>query len=195
MHKIFSITFGFCLMAGTALAQMNQPYVRKKIQPNFFIPEGALAESKPEKVGMPQYRQGRTTAKRISAEPEPAPQPQNQQLQQISDTRRQTEEISRLPENQEQQIQSPIREDANETNTQTSSPVPQQGNQTDTPNYQKMYQDYLKDLDSIARNGAVNTSYIDKDLNAMNSEKRIQIDKEFNSHRNVKNDILKALEN
>ena len=58
-----------------------------------------------------------------------------------------------------------------------------------------MYQDYLKDLDSIAKSGNVNTDYIDKDLSSMNSEKRIQIDKEFNSHRNVKNDILKALEN
>lgn len=184
-------------MAGTALAQMNQPYVRKKIQPNFFIPEGALSESRPEKVGIPQYRQGRTTAKRITVEPEPAPTPQaqTQQLQQISDTHKQPQEISRLPENQEPQIQSTRDEVSPPTNIQTSSPISQQGSQTDTPNYQKMYQDYLKDLDSIAQSGAVNTSYIDKDLSAMNSEKRIKIDQEFNSKRDVKNDILKALEN
>lgn len=184
MHKIFSITFGFCLMTGTALAQMDQPYVRKKIQPNFFIPEGALAESRPERVSIPQYRQGRTTAKRITAEPEPVLQQQTLQSQQISATLEQTEDISHLPENQEQQIQTPLYENVDI----------QQENPTRTPNYQKMYQDYLKDLDSIAQSGTVNTYDIDNDLNAMNSEKRIQIDKEFNSHRNVKDDILKALE-
>ena len=183
-------------MAGTALAQMNQPYVRKKIQPNFFIPEGALSESHPEKVGMPQYRRGKTTAKRITAEPEPMAQVQPQQPHQnTNNNQKQVKEVSRLPEKQEIQIQTPMNEAETSTNIQTSSPLPQQETQTNTPNYQKMYQDYLKDLDSIAKNGAVNTSYIDKDLNIMNSEKRIQIDQEFNSKRDVKNDILKALEN
>ncbi len=186
MYKIFSVTFGICLIAGTALSQINQPYVRKKIQPNFFIPEGALSESQPERVGLPQYRQGKTTVKRISKEPE---------IRQLAQPQYQVSNptpINQTQKNNVQQTQSAIEP---ETSAQTSSPLSQQETQTNTPNYQKMYQDYLKDLDSIAKSGNVNTDYIDKDLSSMNSEKRIQIDKEFNSHRNVKNDILKALEN
>lgn len=193
MSKIFSLSIGLCLLAESAAAQMTQPYVRKKIQPNFFIPEGALAESQPEKVSLPQYRKGQTTAKRISAKPEmpaeatvmptqttaipsqekPQPQTQTSPMPQPETTK----PITATPVSDTSKVQTPSQIE------------------TDTPQYQKMYQDYLKDLEKIARDGTVSNLQINKDLSAMNSEKRIQIDQEFNSHRNVKNDILKALEN
>ncbi len=192
MFKIFSITFGFCLIAGTALSQLSQPYVRKKIQPNFFIPEGALAESHPEKVAIPQYRKGTSTAKRISSEPTPEPQMVKQQYT-APQNEEKTTSLTALPvkETSQNQIQEPQQNITTETPLQTNINTNQ--NPTDTPNYQKMYQDYLQDLDIIAKNGSIKDSRIADDLNVMNSEKRIQLDQEFNSKRNVKQDILDAL--
>lgn len=190
MFKIFSITFGFCLIAGTALSQLSQPYVRKKIQPNFFIPEGALAESHPEKVGIPQYRKGTSTAKRISSEPAQEPQMVKQQYMSPQNEEKTTSLTSSpITETSQNQIPKPQQNNPAETPLQTNI----NQNPTDTPNYQKMYQDYLQDLDIIAKNGNIKDSRIADDLNVMNSEKRIQLDQEFNSKRNVKQDILDAL--
>lgn len=190
MFKIFSITFGFCLIAGTALSQLSQPYVRKKIQPNFFIPEGALAESHPQKVSIPQYRKGTTTAKRISSESTPEPQIMKQEYTAPQDEKKITSRASQpIAETPNTQIQKPQQNNIVESALQTNT----NQNQIDTPNYQKMYQDYLQDLDIIAKKGSIQDSRIVEDLNVMNSEKRIQLDQEFNSKRNVKQDILDAL--
>ncbi len=185
MHKIFSTTLFFCMLTTTALAQLNQPYVRKKIQPNFFIPEGALAESTPEKVSIPKYRKGKTTAKRITPEAS---------QQNITQVQKQTIKQRPQDKNKKQAITTQI--PSSET-VDISTAIPQQNIdvKTDTPNYQNMYQDYLKDLDSIARNGAVSTSQIDKDLSSMSSDKRILIDQNFNNQRHVKEDIMNALSN
>lgn len=171
-----------CLLASTALAQTEQTYIRNKPQPNFFIPDGALAGTKPERVSIPQYRQGRTTAKRISArasDNQPAitttiPQmtkPENTSVEDFADTANTNaeEEISNQP-----------------TNSQSAD--------TNTPNYQQMYQNYLKDLNSIAAQGKVTDPQINEDLKSMSSEARIQIDKQFNQQRNVRQDINDALQ-
>lgn len=187
MYKLILFILGLSLIALNAIAQLTEPYVRKKIQPNFFIPEGALVGSKPEKVGMPIYKQGQSTAKHISARmPE----------EQIST--QQDENFSPRPETltdnaQTQEISTNLPQTYAETDNNSSQSTYETKN--DTPQYQQMYQDYLKDLNSIVQTGSANTSHIDKDLNQMNSEKRIQIDKEFNAQRHVQEDILNALKN
>ncbi len=187
MHKIFSTTLFFCMLTTTALAQLTQPYVRKKIQPNFFIPEGALAESTPEKVSIPKYRKGMTTAKRIT------PEAEQRTIKQV-----QKQTIKQRPQDKDKNPKEVITTQIPTSGTvDISTAVPQQNIDvnTETPNYQNMYQDYLKDLDSIARNGTVSTSQIDKDLSSMSSDKRILIDQNFNNQRHVKEDIMNALSN
>lgn len=57
MKKIFGlvILMAISLSAVWVWAQ-DKPYVRKQLQPNFFIPESA--KSKPEKLPMPKYSEG-----------------------------------------------------------------------------------------------------------------------------------------
>lgn len=168
-----------CLLPLSGMAQNSQRYVRKKIQPNFFIPGGALAESKPEKVYIPRYRAGQTTAKHISADDNLEPR----QPVVAEDVL-----VSKEPEATAvtaQPVETP-------TYTPPSTPAPSQVDDG-TPNYQKMYQDYLRDLDAIAKTGDVSDPTILNDLEAMNSEKRIEIDKKFNQSRNIQKEIQSAI--
>ncbi len=170
----------FCVLSVTATAQNRQRFVRKKVQPNFFIPNGALAESKPEKVYIPRYNAGETTAKRISADdnkPVQRPVVLNNQVS------KQTPETTTTP--------TPA---AEKPYTPPTTPAPSQVDDG-TPNYQKMYQDYLRDLDTIANTGNINDQAVLSDLDAMNSEKRIEIDKKFNKNRNIQNEIQSVLKN
>lgn len=164
--------------AAPSAAQNSERYVRQKAQPNFFIPGGALAESKPEKVFVPRYRKGQTTAKHISA---------NDNLYAAQPAKRKPQTPKRTDD--------PVSyADANSNKpvSKFSEPAPSQINDG-TPNYQKMYQDYLQDLEAIAQNGDVKDQAVLDDLNVMNSEKRIELDKNFNKKRNIEKDIQAAL--
>lgn len=166
--------------AANALAQSSERYVRQKVQPNFFIPGGALAESKPEKVFVPRYRKGQSTAKHISAD---------DALYAAQPARRKPQTPKR-PDN-------PVSyADANgsEPVSKVSEPAPSKINDG-TPEYQKMYQDYLQDLEAIAKNGDVKDQAVLDDLKVMNSEKRIELDKKFNKGRNIEKDVQAALKN
>lgn len=179
--------FSFLLsafLAVSASAQMTEKYVRKQQKPNFFIPEGALAQSQPEKVIMPRYGAGISTAKHISYEDN---LPKRQTLiykpkSQENDTPIQDTSTSQ---------QTPVQQTQNSTIT---SSVPQQAPVEDDTNYQEMYQSYLRDLDSIAETGKPASTATLTDLDAMNSEERIKIDKEFNAQRDVDSEIKKALQ-
>lgn len=166
--------------AANALAQSRERFVRQKVQPNFFIPGGALAESKPEKVFVPRYRKGQTTAKRISAD----------------DTLYAAQPAQRKPQAPKRPDNSVSYADTNDNEpvSKLSEPAPSQTNDG-TPEYQKMYQDYLQDLESIAQNGNVKDQAVLDDLNVMNSEKRIELDKKFNKSRDIEKDVQAALKN
>ena len=168
-----------CLISG--IIQAQEPYVRKKVEPNFFIPQGALAQSRPEKVSLPQYRQGESTAKHISSD--------------MPETDYEYVENTPLP--------SAIRnkntgnKDKAESNAQeTTSQTPLNNSQTtseDTPNYQQMYQEYLKNLEDIARDGKISNNNAAKDISVMNSEERIKYDESFNRQLNVEQEIKDAI--
>lgn len=166
----------------TAEAQNRQRYVRKKVQPNFFIPSSALSENKPEKVYIPKYRVGETTAKRISP----------------SENKEKPKIVKSIPKNTNKQnakaseelISSDIEKDS-----YTPPAEATYANDEKTPEYQKMYQNYLKDLQSIAKTGNVSDPGVLNDLKVMNSDKRIEIDKNFNKQRNIKRDLDEALKN
>lgn len=176
---LFTVLFVvFCVLSVAALAQDSQRYVRKKVQPNFFIPNNALAENKPEKVYIPRYGAGQTTAKRISSD-------DNLPDRQPILTKRQSVDVKETDVSVKPEI-------ATTEYTAPSIPDPSQVND-ETPSYQKMYQDYLRDLDSIAKTGEISDPAVLTDLEAMNSEKRIEIDKKFNQHRDVQKEIQSAI--
>ncbi len=178
--KIFSIMLYCTCLSFSTFAQQPQPYVRKTVKPSFFIPENALAQSKPEKVFLPQYREGQTqTTKhisRIDAIAQESTPEENLIYEKNNNNTTPTEE--NISTNKEEQ--SPV---------ETVEDFPSQ-QQDKTPEYQKLYQDYLKDLDNIA-NGQESQlkNTINQDLSTMNSEERIELDKNFNKQRNIQQEI------
>lgn len=178
LYILILILFAFW-SAADAGAQNGERYIRQKVQPNFFIPNGALAQSKPEKVFVPRYRKGQTTAKHISADDELyAARP-----------------VKSLPKKPQQTNKPVSYADTNDNESSALTPqttAPSQVNDG-TPDYQKMYQDYLQDLDAIAKNGDVKDQAVLDDLSIMNSEKRIELDKNFNKKRNIEKDIQAVL--
>lgn len=183
----WALALFFILIATvSASAQLTKKYVRQKPQPNFFIPNGALAESQPEKVQMPRYNAGQTTAKHISAKDAMSPPPRVSNRPTIND-KQDTPEDSNPISNQENIIE-PV------ATSPSVAPAETNSSGDEVPAYQQMYQQYLKDLESISATGeAASSRQVDEDLSAMNSEERINIDKQFNKSRNVKAEINKAL--
>lgn len=169
-----------CLISG--IIQAQETYVRKKVEPNFFIPQGALAQSQPEKVFIPQYRQGESTAKHISSD-----MPETE-AEYVAAPAPQTSTPSRYEDNNvEMQTAIPPQ------NTEYQTPFNNNQPTQDTPNYQQMYQEYLKNLEDIARDGKTANNAAAKDIAVMNSEERIKYDQEFNSQRDVEQEIRNAI--
>lgn len=179
----------------------SQRYVRKKPQPNFFIPQGALAESQTEKVRMPQYGQGRTTAKHISADDNREAEMLAARQRRFKNQKTKAKQPA-IMENQQAEPEetTPITAAA-ETPVQTARPAAAQtaaptaaAHDDSVPDYQQKYQEYLKDLETIAKTGKVTANPgVAADLSAMNSEQRIEIDKKFNADRDVKSEVEKLL--
>lgn len=158
--RLFWITVIFCLNVWAM--QTAAQYVRKKQQPNFFIPQQEI-ESRPEKLQMPK------TANYQNTEPT---------------TNHIRSEKSRLPA---QEAPKQIKKKAPARKVPTvddDMPEIMENNIDDEPDYQKKYQDYLEDLAEIANEGKVNdTQDVYDDLDLMNSEKMIEVDKNFNKKR------------
>lgn len=168
-------------------AQTEERYVRKPVQPNFFIPDGSLAQSRPEKVIIPRYGAGVSTAKHISREDDKIPQrtpfydPRQQAVPQQPQT----------TDNAAQTVAQPLNKPQPTEQKNDNASVPPV---SEAANYQEMYQSYLRDLEAIADTGKPASTNTISDLDAMNSEERIQLDKKFNERRNVDLEIQKALQ-
>lgn len=184
--KCVSVILLSALTTSGACAQTLN-YVRKKVQPNFFIPQKDLTEQKPEKVGLPQYKRGETTTKHISVD---------DNLEAIADEQRQRFQAA---EEKWQSSRRPFNTNTEKASkaSKTSSPTPpvEESNKAhDIPDYQTKYQEYLKDLEAISRNGTLpNNPGIQDDLSAMNSEQRIEIDKNFNANRDIQSEVNELL--
>lgn len=159
-------------------------YVRKKAQPNFFIPQKDLAEYKPEKVGIPQYRRGQSTTKHLSSDDNyeemlAAKQRRFQIAQEKWNTAKNNVPTNTNNESQASKEQNNDDEEDTENTSNTQK--------TDPPSdYKTKYQEYLKDLDEIARSGSLSDNPdLIKDLSAMSSEERIEVDKKFNFGRDM----------
>lgn len=168
-------------------AQTEGRYVRKPVQPNFFIPDGALAQSRPEKVIIPRYGAGVSTAKHISREDDKIPQ-----RTPFYDPKQQADSQKQLTaDNAAQTVAQPLNEPQPTVQKTGNASVPPV---SEAANYQEMYQSYLRDLEAIADTGKPASTNTISDLDAMNSEERIQLDKKFNERRNVDLEIQKALQ-
>lgn len=148
------------------VVQTGAQYVRKKQQPNFFVPQQEIA-GQAEKLQMPKtanYKNGRETITHVTSE---GPRPtSNDPVQRPLPNKLSPAKTKRLPA-----------ED-------TDMPDIPENDIEDEPSYQKKYQDYLEDLADIATEGKVNdTQNVYDDLNLMNSEQMIEVDKNFNKKR------------
>lgn len=193
---VFKIIITFFTVAFTfSGASAQERYVRKKVPPNFFIPQGELSETKQEKVAIPKYRQGTSTAKHISAEEQ-----REAEMLAAKQRRFKTQDMGKQPYNpqtEEDNISTVAETTPEPETTQISvrkNPATKNAKGDEVPDYQQKYQEYLQDLDAIAATGTVtNNPGVDEDLGAMSSEKRITIDKKFNEKRDVKSEINKLL--
>lgn len=189
MPKCFVIIVGLVMGWNivSVCAQTAERYVRKPVQPNFFIPDGALAQSRPEKVIIPRYGSGISTTKHISQEDNKVPQ--NTAL--YSSKQSAVTQQPQTADDAAQTVVQPLNE---------PQPTPQKNGLASIPptseaaNYQEMYQSYLRDLEAIADTGKPASTNTISDLDAMSSEERIQLDKKFNERRNVDLEIKKALQ-
>lgn len=158
--RLFWVTVILCL--NVLAMQTAAQYIRKKQQPNFFIPQQEI-ESRPEKLQMPKtanYQNMEPTTNHIRSEKSRLPAPD---VPQPTKTKAPMEKV-------------PTAED--------DIPEIMENNIDSEPDYQKKYQDYLEDLADIANEGKVkDTQDVYDDLNLMNSEKMIEVDKDFNKKR------------
>ncbi len=166
MKKLLALVI-CVLLAGAAFARAQSgAYVRKQVKPNFFIPKSA--EPQPEKLPMPHYQRIETNREKqdVSSPQATAPEPA-QPAESIAAT---------IPQTETQPSQAVVKD------------------LSDTPEYQRKYQEYLRDLEYIAATGErPSNANLDNDLRQMNSNERIKVDEKFNSQRNIKAEFEETL--
>ncbi len=163
-NSVFAVLLLSIILLSVAAVAQEGRYVRKKLTPNFFIPQSELER---REVLPPFYYE----------EPKPAPKPKAVQQQP-------------LPEEEMIEVSSP----QIETTTVTSLPKPfnidevihsqyQKYNNQDlarTPEYQQKYNDYIRDLKFIAETGNYpENQTLNNDLAMMNSNDRIIVGDTF----------------
>lgn len=163
----------FCWWLSVVIfADMNMAeaqIVRKKYEPSFFVPQGEL-EVKPKEVPIVKYRRGEMHS--VShKEREKTPPKKVLQAQNIPNIMQPANNIA---------DNSPTNDVAMETK--------------EVPEYQQVYQEYLEDVDKVAKGRKMPKNIgLQKDLAKMDSNERIKIDKEFNANRDVVSDFKNAL--
>lgn len=139
---------------------------RKKYEPSFFIPKGEL-DVKPKVVPIVKYRRG--------------------EMNSVSHKERERPVPKSVPKVNVVQNIAPLAT----TNNQTNDVVTQT---KEVPEYQQVYQEYLEDVDKVAKGRKMPKNIgLQKDLAKMDSNERIKIDKEFNANRDVLSDFNNAL--
>ncbi len=162
---VFAVSaLSLILLSGAVSAQEGR-YVRKKLTPNFFIPQ---AELERREVLPPFYYE--------EPKPEPKPQavpkqmqPQEEEFTEISSPQIEPTTVISLPEpfNIDKAIHSQY---LNYNNQDLAR----------TPEYQQKYNDYIRDLKFIAETGNYpENPVLNNDLAMMNSNDRIIVDNTF----------------
>ena len=155
----------FCLIVNCDEA--NAQYVRKQHQPSFFVPQGEL-EYKPKEVPIVQYRRGEVDT--VSHKKREVPKVVSPQSLPNSEIVVDNFEAEALNENVDEVVSEEV------------------------PEYQQVYQDYLKDVDKVAKGRKMpENRKLKADLAKMDSEERIKVDKKFNATRDVVGDFENAL--
>lgn len=166
-----SIVISLVVVSFECQAQHSRTFVRKKVQPNYFIPEKEI-KTKVEKLPQPKFTHGEDSS---ITNAKPIEQPRRV--------------VKKAPET----IQDTKSTETQDTEVSAQDVVDQSES---TPEYQKKYQEYIADLDSISNDKeAKYESTVAKDLSSMNSNERIIVDKKFNQQRNVKGKFNNTLNN
>jgi len=144
-------------------------FVRKKYEPSFFIPQGEL-EVKPKEVPIVKYRRGVTNS--------------------VSHKEREKPVLRSVPQVNVVKNIAPLATNIDDNN-QINDVVTETKN---VPEYQQVYQEYLEDVDKVAKGRKMPKNIgLQNDLAKMDSNERIKIDKEFNANRDVVSDFNNAL--
>jgi len=148
----------------TADAQL----VRKKYEPSFFVPQGEF-EEKPREIPLVKYRYG--------------------EIDSVSHKERAKSVRKIVPQPEVAQVNTPPI-----NNKQVEIPDGNISATPEVPEYQQVYQEYLKDVDKVAKGRKMPANRgLQNDLAKMDSDERIKIDKEFNANRDVMTDFSNAL--
>lgn len=147
------------------MAQNNRNYVRKQVQPNFYMPTAARNKmNAPEKLATPQYTIGAEETIKVT-------RPQKAVV---------VKTVDKTPKTSAPTPNKHLDYD--------------HGQLSQTPDYQQKYQEYLSDLDKIAATGkSPKNPRLEQDLSRMNSNDRISLDQKFNQSRNPEMQFEKVL--
>ena len=127
-------------------------YVRKQIEPDFFIPESD--KTKPEKLPMPVYLEGEEVTVKNARRGDVFVNEADDNLVAVEEV------IEPKAAPQEPQQQPQVQERVLE----------------DTPEYKQKYDDYNNDLEQIAKTGTMpENKNLQKDLEQMNSDDRVPL--------------------
>ncbi len=148
----------FMVLSINCSAKAQETFVRKKLEPDFFIPESAKIQ--PERLVMPRYHLADDLKK---SEPQ---KPRYVKVKPKKKVVKEPELVVRY--NKQENIN-------NEKNTNLQNIMDDFSN---TPVYQRNYTQYSKDLEEIAKSGKIPyNEELEKDLARMNSEERIVFNK------------------
>lgn len=164
-NSVFAVLLLSIILLSVAAVAQEGRYVRKKLTPNFFIPQSELER---REVLPPFYYEEPKPAPKLKAVQQ-QPQPEQEEMIEVSSPQIETTTVTSLPKpfNIDEAIHSQYQKYNNQDLART-------------PEYQQKYNDYIRDLKFIAETGNYpENQTLNNDLAMMNSNDRIIIGDTF----------------
>lgn len=164
-NSVFAVLLLSIILLSVAAVAQEGRYVRKKLTPNFFIPQSELER---REVLPPFYYEEPKPAPKPKAVQQ-QPQPEQEEMIEVSSPQIETTTVTSLPKpfNIDEAIHSQYQKYNNQDLART-------------PEYQQKYNDYIRDLKFIAETGNYpENQTLNNDLAMMNSNDRIIVGDTF----------------
>lgn len=164
-NSVFAVLLLSIILLSVAAVAQEGRYVRRKLTPNFFIPQSELER---REVLPPFYYEEPKPAPKPKAVQQ-QPQPEQEEMIEVSSPQIETTTVTSLPKpfNIDEAIHSQYQKYNNQDLART-------------PEYQQKYNDYIRDLKFIAETGNYpENQTLNNDLAMMNSNDRIIVGDTF----------------
>ncbi|MGN0914697.1 MAG: hypothetical protein ACI4OW_07390 [Alphaproteobacteria bacterium] len=164
-NSVFAVLLLSIILLSVAAVAQEGRYVRKKLMPNFFIPQSELERR--EVLPPFYYEEPKPTPKPKAVQQQP--QPEQEEMIEVSSPQIETTTVTSLPKpfNIDEAIHSQYQKYNNQDLART-------------PEYQQKYNDYIRDLKFIAETGNYpENQTLNNDLAMMNSNDRIIVGDTF----------------